>query len=188
MPRNRRLDSLAHASGTFIHDKEGASLTRDIDDMEGLRIGDTPVGLGVFATRAFDAEEEVGEIVGQMFDDPDYASDYCVEVGPSLSLEPGPPFRFLNHSCEPNCALVQSELQEDDEVQPEEVELWVETLRPIWPGEQMTIDYGWPAEQAIPCGCTAENCRGWVVRAEEAHRLTGRSPHATSPAAAESTE
>jgi hypothetical protein len=54
----------------------------------------------------------------------------------------------------------------------------VETLRSIVAGEELTIDYGWPAEQAIPCGCGAEDCRGWVVAEEELHRLPKKSRRA----------
>jgi hypothetical protein len=40
-------------------------------------------------------------------------------------------------------------------------------LRTIEPGEELTIDYAWPAEAAIPCACGAAGCRCWIVAAEE---------------------
>ncbi|MDR1485017.1 MAG: hypothetical protein LBT09_09360 [Planctomycetaceae bacterium] len=46
-------------------------------------------------------------------------------------------------------------------------EIWVETLRDILPGEQLTIDYAWPAEKAIKCQCGCKKCRGWIVAADE---------------------
>ena len=45
--------------------------------------------------------------------------------------------------------------------------VWLEILSEIALGEQMTIDYASPADEAIPCLCGAASCRGWIV-AEEA--------------------
>ena len=47
------------------------------------------------------------------------------------------------------------------------VEIWVETVRDIYPGEQLTIDYSWPADRAVKCLCGSPNCRGWIVDPEE---------------------
>jgi hypothetical protein len=44
--------------------------------------------------------------------------------------------------------------------------LWLEILREISPDEQITIDYAWPAEAAIPCQCGTASCRGWIVSEE----------------------
>ena len=43
------------------------------------------------------------------------------------------------------------------------------------PGDELTIDYAWEAEAAIPCLCAAENCRGWIVAIEELHHVNRRS-------------
>ena len=43
--------------------------------------------------------------------------------------------------------------------------------RTIYPGEEITIDYGWPAVSAIPCLCGSERCRGWIVNMEELPEL-----------------
>jgi len=48
----------------------------------------------------------------------------------------------------------------------------VDTLREITMSEQLTIDYGWSADSAIRCGCGAQNCRGWVVAADELHLVS----------------
>ena len=62
-------------------------------------------GSGVFARRQFVPNEIIGEVTGELMRNRDYESDYCMEVGEGLTLEPAAPFRFLNHSCEPNCEL-----------------------------------------------------------------------------------
>ena len=141
--------------------------------VKGVRIGDSPFGLGLFATRRFRPEETVGQVVGETIDDPDHGSDYCMDLFNGLSLEPGAPFRYLNHSCQPNCTLVHCEVEDEDgrACQPE---MWVEALSAIRPGEQLTIDYAWPAELAIPCGCGSPNCRGWIVAQEQLHQLLAR--------------
>jgi hypothetical protein len=128
-----------------------------------VRIGPTPLGHGVFARRRFRAHEVIGVIRGQVIENPDYASDYCIDLGDGRSLEPTAPFRFLNHRCQPNCELFY--LETDDATQRDR--LWVQALRSIKCGEELTIDYAWPADDAIRCACGAAKCRGWLVSAEE---------------------
>ena len=115
------------------------------------------VGFGVYARRRLRRNTHVGRIRGQIIDDADYSSDYCMELGGSLSLEPSYPFRYLNHSCEPNCEIIQWEFEGNRS------ELWLHTRLPIEPGEELKIDYSWPAESAIPCLCGSPNCRGWII-------------------------
>ncbi|WP_222434820.1 SET domain-containing protein [Blastopirellula retiformator] len=130
-----------------------------------FQVGDTPYGKGLFAARAFRKRTLLAMVTGEVIDDEHYSSSYCIDLGGTFSLEPGEPFRYLNHSCEPNCCLVY---HEEDE-QP--AEIWVETIRPIAMGDQLTIDYAWPANAAIPCGCGASQCRGWIVDPEELNLL-----------------
>ncbi|RLS76374.1 MAG: hypothetical protein DWI03_09305, partial [Planctomycetota bacterium] len=54
----------------------------------------------------------------------------------------------------------------------EEDRLWLQTIRPVEPGEEILIDYSWPADAAIPCRCGATSCRGWIVDPAELHLLT----------------
>jgi hypothetical protein len=106
----------------------------------------------------------LGEVTGELIDDPNYGSLYCVDMGNSLSLEPAEPFRFLNHSCEPNCEFVTSHEEENPAKAPQ---LFVEVLRAIAPGEELTIDYAWSWDVAIPCLCGTPSCRGWIVAPEQ---------------------
>ena len=149
---------------------------------KGVRIGPSPLGLGVFAGRAFRPGEMIGRIQGDLVRDPDYESDYCIELSGETCLEPGPPFRYLNHSCRPNCALVR--MEDGDEAHEEAPELWVEVIAEIRPGDQLTIDYAWPAEAAIPCGCGSPHCRGWVVAEAQLARLAAPPPPLSFPAEA----
>lgn len=131
-----------------------------LDDL--VRIEETPYGKGLFAVCDFSKYHLICEVQGEIIDDVDYSSSYCIDLGGTFSLEPGEPYRYLNHSCEPNCCLVYDE---EDVTPPSRI--WVETIRYIEAGDQLTIDYAWPANAAIPCGCGAVRCRGWIVdRAE----------------------
>ncbi len=64
----------------------------------------THLGSGVTSLVAREADEIIGEIKGRIYTDEEYESDYCMDLGDEAKLEPEAPFRFLNHSCEPNCA------------------------------------------------------------------------------------
>lgn len=147
---------------------------------EGVRVGPSPCGLGVFSLRAFEGHELIGPIEGMVMDDPQYESDYCMAIGVHAALEPAAPFRYMNHSCHPNCALVELEIEREDGTIADP-ELWVETLTAIPPGEQLTIDYGWPAEFAIPCRCGCPDCRGWIVSAADRDRLPCSCQERTPP-------
>jgi uncharacterized protein len=135
----------------------------------GVRVGRVPYGRGVFAARTFSKGEFLGVILGEVIDDDDYSSDYCMDLGGSLSLEPEPPFRYINHSCQPNAELfiVPPERPDDD---PSPIMI-LEARRTIRPGDEITIDYAWGAEHAIPCHCKSDNCRGWIVAKDERHLI-----------------
>lgn len=135
-----------------------------------VRVGRVPFGRGVFAGSRFHADDLIGPIAGTVVDDPDHESEYCMDLGGDLSLEPNTPFRYMNHSCHPNCVLVcvVTERRDGTTIR---TDLWVEALTEIVPGEQMTIDYAWPARVAIPCQCGCSDCRGWIVSAEEQHKM-----------------
>lgn len=135
-----------------------------------MRVARAAVGKGVFARKDIPAETWIGPVSGRIIDDPHYASTYCIDLGGSLSLEPRAPFRYLNHSCAPNCVLVVHDVEYEDGT-PAPAEVGLETLRTIAAGEELTIDYAWSADGAIPCLCGAENCRGWVVDAAELPKL-----------------
>ncbi|MFM7108263.1 MAG: SET domain-containing protein [Planctomycetaceae bacterium] len=130
-----------------------------------LRIADTAVGRGVFARRRIPSGIILGEIRGPILDEPPEDSSYVMELGTGRLLDPAPPFRFVNHGCDPNCEIFYWEES------PDEDRLWMQTIRTIEPGEELLIDYSWPADAAIPCRCRAMECRGWIVDPAERHLL-----------------
>lgn len=134
-----------------------------------VRVGQTPVGRGLFARKRIPAGTVLGEIHGEVMDAHPEDSSYCMELESGRLLEPAPPFRFVNHCCDPNCELFY---WVDEERTAPEDRLWLQTIRTIDSGEELTIDYCWPADAAIPCRCGSSDCRGWVVDPEELHLLT----------------
>lgn len=135
----------------------------------GVRVGPCAYGLGVFSLRDFSEREVLGPIEGQIYHDDVHESEYCMELGEHGCLEPDAPFCFLNHSCEPNCCLKEYAVAHDDGTR--RAELWLVVETAIAPGEQMTIDYGWPAESAVPCRCGSSACRHWIVAIDQLSRL-----------------
>lgn len=133
-----------------------------------VKVKKTLVGRGVFARRGFSANDVIGEITGEIMDT-DFESDYCMDLDGKAVLEPGWPFRFLNHSCEPNCQLLLWKHQKNRGQKTRR--LWLKAARDLVAGEELTIDYAWPAEAAVPCLCGADSCRGWVVDEDELKRL-----------------
>ena len=143
-----------------------------------VRVGKVVFGRGVFARTDIPPHTVVGEVEGRVISDAEYASAYCIDLGGSLSLEPRAPFRYLNHSCTPNCQLVLTEVEHEDGT-PAPAEIHLETLVAIPEGAELTIDYAWSADGAIPCLCGSVKCRGWVVAEEELAKL--RKPSRKSP-------
>ncbi|MCL2743457.1 MAG: SET domain-containing protein-lysine N-methyltransferase [Planctomycetaceae bacterium] len=182
----------------------------------GVRIGRTSYGLGVFAFAFIPADTPIGRVSGNIILEENYGSDYCISAGDNKVLEPGPPFCYMNHSCEPNCHLVQytyAEVDEDefnasddgsddrditafdeecfysedieneddkfDEESDEEApfeedkdaDIWVTSTKDILPGQELTIDYAWPADRAAKCLCGSKSCRGWIVDPKELDEL-----------------
>ena len=133
-----------------------------------LRVAPTHVGQGVFAARRLPAGIVIGEIKGEVFDDHPEDPSYCMELPSGKLLEPAAPLRFVNHSCDPNCELFY---WFDEDEGPQEDRLWLQTIRCIEPGEELSIDYCWPADAAIPCRCGTAACRLWIVDPDERHLL-----------------
>ena len=131
-------------------------------------------GKGVFAKRRFRTDVVIGEIEGLVIADPLYGSEYCFDLEDGSFLEPSPPFRFLNHSCEPNCEFQVLDLA--DELNPKHRRrLMLIATDDIKPGDQLTIDYNWPVEGAIHCRCGSPSCRQWVVAETELDALLARN-------------
>ncbi|MFV1967111.1 MAG: SET domain-containing protein [Pirellulaceae bacterium] len=135
-----------------------------------VTIGRTPVGWGIFAQRKYRVDEIIGEIQGAVVDDVSYGSDYCFRLGDRHRLEPASPFRYVNHSCDPNSEFDFFDLSENGDPSTRRRAFLI-ALRDIRCGEQVTIDYNWSATAAIPCRCQSPHCRGWIVDEDQLGEL-----------------
>lgn len=137
-----------------------------------LSIGTTKAGRAIFSRRKFMPGDTIGDISGDVHLHKDHESAHCIDLWNGKVLEPHKPFRFLNHSCEPNCELVIWELDEDTIERDNAISLCA--IRPVNPGDELTIDYAWSADCAIPCLCGADGCRGWIVTRDELGQVLAR--------------
>lgn len=124
----------------------------------------------MYAQTAIKKESVVGKVSGVITTTDDVDPRYLMELDNDKLLIPKGTFRYLNHSCNPNCELF---VWEDEPLDPktDTRPLYVSALRSIPKGKQLTIDYSWPAEFAIPCNCKSKQCRGWIVDGSELKKL-----------------
>lgn len=134
-----------------------------------VEIRPTPYQWGVFARTAFCEGDVVGLVEGPVVYGADYCSAYCMELNDECSVEPVAPFRYLNHSCEPNCQIAGDDFPVGKNKFVER--LFIEVIRDISAGDQLTIDYAWPADMAVRCMCLSPQCRGWIVDMAEQHLI-----------------
>ena len=141
-------------------------------ELDTIKLGDTPYGRGVFASKKIKGGMPVGKIEGEFHPDKKYDSEYCMSFNDG-ALEPEEPYRFVNHSCEPNCELVELVVADQNSGKVFH-ELWIYALTDIKRGEQLTLDYAWPYTDAIECQCGSPNCRGWIVAADEVEKVVAK--------------
>lgn len=79
--------------------------------------------------------------------------------------------RYINHACAPNCEAVIHVNIDGDELRDK---VWIETLRAIKPGEELTFDYdvrlavkhSAKLKRVWACHCGAPDCRGTMLAAD----------------------
>ena len=82
--------------------------------------------------------------------------DMCIDAARKGTLA-----KWINHSCRPNCEAVEDE----DE------RIFIETVRAVRAGDELTYDYNFileerhtPAQKKLfPCRCGVKNCRGTML-------------------------
>lgn len=141
-------------------------------ELNTITVGETPYGKGVFASKRIKANTPIGKIEGEFFADKKYDSAYAMSFNGG-ALEPEEPYRFVNHSCTPNCELVEL-CVEDENSDMTFHELWIYSIRAIAKSEQLTLDYAWPAKYAIECLCGSPSCRGWIVDPDELSKVVAK--------------
>lgn len=158
-----------------------------------FEIRNSPVhGLGAFALRRIPKGTRIVEYLGERVThaeadrryaskDADDAHTFLFIVDTQTVIDAGVDgneARFINHSCRPNCESVI-----------ERRRVFIEAIRTIEPGEEMTYDYQIQREDDDPpgidevfaCRCGAPRCRGsmlWPPKRGAGAGSRGRPPAA----------
>ena len=128
-------------------------------DHEGIEIKESAHGLGVFALRVFQANDPIlqygGEVISSRSSQEVDEADHCLQIGPDTFLGPsGEADDYLNHSCEPNSAVVLEGLSAT-----------LIALRKILPNEEIVNDYSLTVDEVgweMQCTCGTPKCRGVI--------------------------
>jgi SET domain-containing protein len=126
-------------------------------------------GSGAFAVQRIRKGARVTEYTGERITNEEaferygesIAHTFLFTVDSKTVIDPqyeGNNARFINHSCDPNCASFQDKRR-----------IFIEAIRSIEPGEELTYDYRLIASDTetdaadYPCNCGAERCRGTLL-------------------------
>jgi hypothetical protein len=117
---------------------------------EGVRVGRSSSGLGLFAMRSYKKGERIIEYFGRTLnrgDEYTSRSKYLFEVSTRRTIDGATRAnfaRYMNHSCCPNCAT-----------EIERGRIYVDAVKKIKKGEELTYDYGeeYFNEHIRPYGC-----------------------------------
>jgi len=139
-------------------------------------------GNGVFATRMIPKGARIVRYMGLLrtHDEVDAAYAGMEETGHTFLFTLNEDYvidgnikgniaRWINHSCEPNCEAV---IEPDDKGRARYDKVFIEALRRIKPGEELTFNYGITlAERHTPrlkalwgCRCGAPSCTGTMLQ------------------------
>lgn len=139
-------------------------------------------GRGVFALAGFDPGERVVRYKGALRThdqvDADYGEQeenghtFLFTLNDTYVIDAniqGTVARWINHSCDPNCEAV---VEEDEQGRPHKDKVFIEALKRIEPGDELTYNYGIVLdERHTPklkklwaCHCGAPNCTGTMLQ------------------------
>jgi len=85
---------------------------------------------------------------------------FVMDVGADLAIDAtqkGGTARFINHSCEPNCATAKWQVGKH-------IRVGIFAARDIMPGEELTYHYNldWNGGKRVKCVCGAPSCHGFL--------------------------
>ncbi len=130
-------------------------------------------GHGVYATNFIAKETKIIEYVGELIDKKESekrgvsqhensvetggAAVYIFTLSKRYDIDGNVPWntaRLINHSCNPNC-----------EAWIEGRKIFIHSLADIYPGDELTFDYGFDVEcyEDHPCRCGYDGCIGYIV-------------------------
>ena len=158
--------------------------------LRSITVRRSPIhGNGVFAARKLPAGHRVIQYRGKVVshEEADALYDGGVESGHTFLFtlnenyivdanRRGNDARWINHSCDPNCQAV---IEEHRSADPAKDRIFIETLRPVARGEELTYDYGIKLEirhtarlKALwACRCGKPTCTGTMLKAKRRARI-----------------
>ncbi len=128
---------------------------------------DSPIeGRGAFAVKFIASGETIADYTGERISKEESerrctaGNPYIFQIDDTIDLDgdnPDNAARFINHSCAPNCEAVDYDGH-----------IWIEAIKDIRPGEELTFNYGYGVEdyRDHPCECGVPDCLGFIVAAE----------------------
>ena len=129
----------------------------DGSETELITVKESKFGKGTFATQDIAQGSTIISLRGERitFSDSLELGDqesYCLQVGIDKYIIPEEPFRYSNHSCDPNSGINER--------------LQLFALRPICKGEEVTWDYSTSMLErhwTMRCSCGSPFCRRLVT-------------------------
>ena len=123
------------------------------------RIGRSPTGLGLFATKPIKKGTRIIRYFGPILDskkkkDDDIENKYLFELNDRWTIDGSVRkniARYINHACKPNA---------ESDVKPRKRRVYIVAIRNIEPGDEINYDYGTDYFKAYlkPIGCKCAAC------------------------------
>src|SRR6195256_6025168 len=123
------------------------------------RVGRSPTGLGLFATKPIRKGTKIIRYFGPLLDSKKKKDDaienkYLFELNNRWTIDGSVRknvARYINHACKPNA---------ESDVRPRKRKVFIRAIKNIEPGEEINYDYGTDYFKAYlkPIGCKCESC------------------------------
>jgi flagellar biosynthesis GTPase FlhF len=131
----------------------------EISSKKPYRIGRSPTGLGLFATRRIKKGTKIIRYFGPLLDSKKKKDDaienkYLFELNNRWTIDGSVRenvARYINHACKPNA---------ESDVKPRKRKVFIRAIRNIEPGDEINYDYGTDYFKAYlkPIGCKCAAC------------------------------
>jgi hypothetical protein len=130
-----------------------------ISSKKPYRVGRSPTGLGLFATRPIKKGTKIVRYFGPLLDckkkkDDAVENKYLFELNGRWTIDGSVReniARYINHACKPNA---------ESDVRPRKRKVFIRAIKSIEPGEEINYDYGTDYFKAYlkPIGCKCDAC------------------------------
>ena len=155
-------------------------------------------GNGVFAVAPIAKGERIVEYKGRrrtheevdndVTGDPDSGHTFLFTLNDEYVIDAnyeGGVARWINHSCSPNCEAVLEEADGDDRTKDR---VFIEAIRDIKPGQELSYNYGITLEEKHTpelkkiweCRCGSRNCTGTLLQPKTPKKKASKAKKASS--------